>query len=272
MPELPEVETTKRGISPHIIGKKIQNVIVRQRQLRWLIESNFENNLLNETIINVERRAKYLLIKTQNGTLIVHLGMSGNLRIVTDATPAHFHDHVDIVFDENTVLRFNDQRRFGALVWTTSRDVLKHPLLRDLGVEPLTDDFSSELLFQLSRRKRMPIKTFLMNGKIVVGVGNIYANEALFLAGILPTRLAGDLSMTDCEKLFFYIREALARAIEQGGTTLRDFVNADGKAGYFQQQLHVYGRGLLPCTKCNQPLIEIRLANRTTVFCSYCQK
>ena len=271
MPELPEVETTKRGISPHIIGKKIQNVIVRQRQLRWLIAPDFEANLQNQVIENVERRAKYLLIKTQDGTLIVHLGMSGNLRIVPTNFPANAHDHVDIIFDENTVLRFNDQRRFGAMVWATG-DILKHPLLRDLGVEPLTENFHSSLLFQLSRRKRVPIKTFLMAGKVVVGVGNIYANEALFMSRILPTRHAGDLSLNDCEKLVDCIRIILANAIEKGGTTLRDFVNPEGKTGYFQQQLHVYGRGNMPCTNCNHILQEIRMANRTTVFCPNCQK
>lgn len=271
MPELPEVETTKRGIAPHVIGKTIENVFVRQRQLRWLIADDFEQTLFGQTIESIERRAKYLLLKTQGGTLIVHLGMSGNLRIVPVNAATNAHDHVDIIFDENTVLRFNDQRRFGALVWTTG-DILKHPLLRDLGVEPLTDEFTASLLFQLSRRKRVPIKTFLMAGKVVVGVGNIYANESLFLSGISPTRHAGDLSSNDCENLVVRIREVLARAIEQGGTTLRDFVNAEGKAGYFQQELHVYGRGSLPCTKCTQPLTEIRLANRTTVFCSHCQQ
>ncbi len=271
MPELPEVETTKRGISPHITGKTIQNVVVRQRQLRWLIEPNFENDLKGEKIESVERRAKYLLIKTQRGTLIVHLGMSGNLRIVPNNFPATAHDHVDIILDENTVLRFNDQRRFGAMVWTLG-DILKHPLLRDLGVEPLSDAFTTQQFFQLSRRRRVPIKTFLMAGKVVVGVGNIYANEALFMAEILPTRHAGDLSLRDCEKLVSCIRVILAQAIEKGGTTLRDFVSADGKAGYFQQQLHVYGRGLLPCTRCNQTLQEIRMANRTTVFCPNCQQ
>lgn len=271
MPELPEVETTKRGISPHVVGKKIENIIVRQRQLRWLIAEDFEQNLRDEIVESIERRAKYLLLKTQNGTLIVHLGMSGNLRIVTHETPANSHDHVDVLFEQNTVLRFNDQRRFGALVWAEG-DVLKHPLLRELGVEPLTDDFTPALLFQLSRRKRVPIKTFLMNGKVVVGVGNIYANESLFLSGISPTRHAGDLSAQDCENLVFQIRDVLAKAIEQGGTTLRDFVNSEGKAGYFQQQLHVYGRGNQPCTKCALPLTEIRLANRTTVFCPHCQR
>lgn len=271
MPELPEVETTKRGIAPHIVGKTVENVLIRQRQLRWLIPSDFEQNLCLQTIQNVERRAKYLLIHTQDGALIVHLGMSGNLRIVSAGISANLHDHVDIIFDSNTVLRFNDQRRFGALVWATG-DILKHPLLRELGVEPLTDDFTPALLFQLSRRKRVPIKTFLMNGKVVVGVGNIYANESLFLSGIAPTRHAGDLSMQDCENLVLQIKMVLARAVEQGGTTLRDFVNAEGKAGYFQQQLHVYGRANQPCSKCLQPLIEIRLANRTTVFCSNCQR
>lgn len=270
MPELPEVETTKRGITPHIVGKTIENVLVRQRQLRWLISNDFEQNLHQQTIQNVERRAKYLLIHTQDGALIVHLGMSGNLRIVPISAPTNLHDHVDIIFDSNTVLRFNDQRRFGAMIWATG-DILKHPLLRELGVEPLTDDFTPALLFQLSRRKRIPIKTFLMNGKIVVGVGNIYANESLFLSGISPTRHAGDLSAQECEKLVLQIKTVLAKAVEQGGTTLRDFVNAEGKTGYFQQQLHVYGRANAPCTQCSTPLIEIRLANRTTVFCPNCQ-
>ncbi|MEI7840927.1 MAG: bifunctional DNA-formamidopyrimidine glycosylase/DNA-(apurinic or apyrimidinic site) lyase [Methylococcaceae bacterium] len=270
MPELPEVETTGRGISPHITGKTIENVIVRQRQLRWLISPDFEINLQGKTVESVERRAKYLLIKTQNGTLIAHLGMSGNLRIVKMGTLIGKHDHVDIIFDADTVLRFNDQRRFGALVWATG-DVMKHPLLRDLGVEPLSADFTASQLYHLARGRRVPVKTFLMNGKIVVGVGNIYANEALFMAAILPTRHAGELSFIDCEKLVACIREVLARAIEQGGTTLRDFVNADGKSGYFQQQLHVYGRGKLACTQCAQPLQEIRIANRSTVFCVQCQ-
>jgi formamidopyrimidine-DNA glycosylase len=271
MPELPEVETTKRGIAPHIIDKTIQNVIVRQRQLRWLIADDFEMNLVGETIQSVERRAKYLLVKTPKGTLIIHLGMSGNLRIVPNDLPIGTHDHVDIIFNDNMALRFNDQRRFGAIIWATG-DILKHALLRDLGVEPLTEDFTASLLFQLSRRKRIPIKTFLMNGKIVVGVGNIYANEALFMAGVLPTRHAGELSSQECERLTHCIRVILERAIEKGGTTLRDFVNPEGKTGYFQQQLHVYGRGNQHCTSCNQILQEIRMANRTTVFCSTCQK
>lgn len=271
MPELPEVETTGRGISPHILGKKIEHVVVRHRQLRWLIEKDFEANLLGECIESVTRRAKYLLIQTPTGTLIAHLGMSGNLRIVDESAPVKKHDHVDIVFDEQTILRFNDQRRFGALIWTTS-DATSHALLSHLGVEPLSSEFTGEYLCQLAQKRRVPIKTFLMNSHIVVGVGNIYANEALFMAGILPMRHAGELSLPACEKIVSCIQTVLVNAIEQGGTTLRDFVNAQGKAGYFQQELHVYGRGKKPCTHCTKPIQEIRLANRSTFFCAHCQQ
>ena len=271
MPELPEVETTGRGIAPHIVGKKIAEVVVRHRQLRWAISPDFEVSLRGEHIESVTRRAKYLLIKTLSGTLIAHLGMSGNLRIVDATAPVKKHDHVDIVFDKQTVLRFNDQRRFGALIWTTS-DAMSHALLSHLGVEPLSSAFTGEYLFQLAQKRRVPIKTFLMNSHIVVGVGNIYANEALFMAGILPTRHAGELTLQACEKIVSCIQEVLASAIEQGGTTLRDFVNAQGKAGYFQQKLHVYGRGKQPCTHCGHPIQEMRLANRSTFFCMYCQQ
>ncbi len=271
MPELPEVETTGRGIAPHIIGKKIEHVVVRHRQLRWLIDSDFEANLLGQHIESVTRRAKYLLIKTSSGTLIAHLGMSGNLRIVSASSPIKKHDHVDIVFDENTVLRFNDQRRFGALVWTTG-EVMSHGLLSHLGVEPLSSKWTGEHLFQLAQKRRVPIKTFLMNSHIVVGVGNIYANEALFMAGILPTRHAGELTVQACARLVDCVQKVLASAIEQGGTTLRDFVNAQGRAGYFQQQLHVYGRAKQPCIHCNHLIQEIRLANRSTFFCDHCQQ
>ena len=271
MPELPEVETTGRGVAPHIVGKKIKAVVVRHRQLRWPISTDFESNLFGECIESVTRRAKYLLIKTSSGTLIAHLGMSGNLRIVDATSPIKKHDHVDIVFDEQTILRFNDQRRFGALIWTTG-DAMSHALLSHLGVEPLSSEFTGEYLFQLAQKRRVPIKTFLMNSHIVVGVGNIYANEALFMAGILPTCHAGELTLQACEKIVSCIQKVLASAIEQGGTTLRDFVNAQGKAGYFRQQLHVYGRGKMPCTHCSHPIQEIRLANRSTFFCANCQQ
>lgn len=271
MPELPEVETTCRGIAPHIEGKTIQNVIVRQAQLRWLIPNDFAQTVNGLTIQKVQRRAKYLLLTTRTGAIVIHLGMSGNLRIVNNQQSINRHDHVDFIFDNNTVLRFNDQRRFGAVFWA-EQPVLKHPLLRILGVEPLSTDFSGQLLYHLSRHRKVPAKLFIMDSHIVVGVGNIYANEALFMAGISPICRVCDLTLARCEKLAECICIVLNHAIEQGGTTLRDFVNASGKAGYFQQQLQVYGRGGKPCFVCNEILIETRLNNRTTVFCPHCQK
>ncbi len=271
MPELPEVETTGRGIAPYILNKIVQNVIVRQRQLRWLIPEDFEKNVIGNGIKTLYRRGKYLLFETSEGTLIAHLGMSGSLRIVHPQTPVYEHDHVDFIFDESLALRFNDPRRFGALLWTIE-PIQEHFLLKNLGVEPLTDAFTPQHLFYLSRKKRVPLKTFVMNGHVVVGVGNIYANESLFLSGLHPTKQAGDLSLMDCEKLVNNIRLVLQRAIDKGGTTLRDFVNAEGKAGYFQQQLLVYGRGGQLCVQCSHTLQEIRLNNRTTVFCPFCQE
>ncbi len=271
MPELPEVETTRRGIAPHIVGKCVKQVIVRQRRFRWPISLDFEACLQGESVVSVTRRAKYLLIKMTSGTLIAHLGMSGNLRIVQTQAPVKKHDHVDVVFDEETVLRFNDQRRFGALLWTT-QDPLSHELLAHLGVEPLSSDFTGDYLFSQATGRRVPVKTFLMNSHVVVGVGNIYANEALFMAGILPTRHAGELTREVCERITRCIQMILSKAIEQGGTTLRDFVNAQGKAGYFQQQLHVYGRAGQSCTQCTQSIEVIRLANRSTFFCPHCQR
>ena len=271
MPELPEVETTKRGIAPFIIGKTIQHVIVRQRQFRWRIAPDFEDCLQGASIETVSRRAKYLLMATQKGTLLVHLGMSGSLRLVSQAECATKHDHVDIIFDTKTILRFHDQRRFGALIWSYD-DVHLHPLLKNLGVEPLSDAFTGAYLFQLGRHRNLPVKTFLMTGQIVVGIGNIYANESLFKAGLSPIRHTCDLTLTDYEKLSESVKTVLMDAIRQGGTTLRDFVNAQGKVGYFQQKLHVYGRDGLPCTQCGSKLEKIRISNRATVFCPKCQR
>ena len=271
MPELPEVETICRGIAPHIVGQTIKLALVRQPKLRWSVPKTLAVDLAGLTVRSVTRRAKYLLLTTNGGTLLVHLGMSGSLRIVTSEQAAAKHDHVDIVFTDGLVLRYNDPRRFGAIVWTVDA-VNEHKLLKDLGVEPLEEACTGELLFQLSRKRKVPIKSFIMNSHIVVGVGNIYANEALFMAGILPTRHAETLSLEDCQRLVECIRVVLRHAIEQGGTTLRDFVNESGKAGYFQQQLRVYGRAGLPCVNCEQSLQEIRLANRSTVFCCVCQK
>lgn len=271
MPELPEVETTCRGIAPHIEGQIIKQVIVRQPKLRWPVPETLSQDLTGLCIQSVSRRAKYLLFSTASGTVLLHLGMSGNLRIMSLEQAAGKHDHVDFVFTDGTVLRLNDPRRFGAVLWTT-KPAAEHQLLKDLGPEPLLSDFSGELLYSLSRNRKTAVKSFIMDSHIVVGVGNIYANEALFMAGILPTRQAGKVSLARYQKLAECIRMVLQQAILQGGTTLRDFVNETGKPGYFQQRLRVYGRAGLPCVSCNQPLTEIRIANRSTVFCPNCQR
>jgi formamidopyrimidine-DNA glycosylase len=271
MPELPEVETTRRGIAPYIEGQTIKQVIIRQPKLRWPVPEILSQTLTGVSIQSVSRRAKYLLFNTSKGTLLLHLGMSGSLRIMSTAQAVGKHDHIDFIFEDDTVLRFNDPRRFGAVLWTTA-PASDHQLLKDLGPEPLLADFDGDLLYSLSRHRKMPVKSFIMDSHIVVGVGNIYANEALFMAGIQPSRQVGRISLLRYQKLADCIRIILQQAIRQGGTTLRNFVNESGKPGYFKQQLSVYGRAGLPCVHCQQPLIEIRLANRSTVFCSDCQR
>lgn len=270
MPELPEVETTCRGIAPHIEGQIIKQVIIRQPQLRWPVPESLNQILTGLSIQSVSRRAKYLLFTTSSGTMLVHLGMSGSLRIITPGQNAGKHDHIDFVFNDGKVLRFNDPRRFGAVLWTTA-PAAEHQLLKNLGPEPLLADFNGELLYSQSRNRKVPVKSFIMDSHIVVGVGNIYANEALFMAGILPARHAGKISLARYQRLADCIRVILQFAIQQGGTTLRDFVNEAGNPGYFKQQLRVYGREGLPCVHCQQLLKEIRLANRSTIFCSHCQ-
>ncbi|MGZ8136180.1 MAG: bifunctional DNA-formamidopyrimidine glycosylase/DNA-(apurinic or apyrimidinic site) lyase [Methylococcaceae bacterium] len=271
MPELPEVETTCRGIAPYIEQQTVRQVIVRQPRLRWMVPETLAQTLTGLTVHSVQRRAKYLLFATDAGTLLVHLGMSGSLRVITTGQVAGKHDHIDFVFGDDTVLRFNDPRRFGAVLWTNA-PAAEHSLLKDLGPEPLLSDFNGELLYTLSRSRKVPIKSFIMDSHIVVGVGNIYANEALFMAGILPSRQAGKIALARYEKLAECIRVVLQNAIQQGGTTLRNFVNEAGNPGYFKQQLRVYGRGGLACVVCQEPLTEIRLANRSTVFCRNCQR
>jgi len=271
MPELPEVETTRRGIAPHIEGKAVTATVIRQPQLRWPIPAELPELLARRKLLAVERRGKYLLLCFSNGTALLHLGMSGSLRIVGRASPPQAHDHLDIVFGRDTVLRLTDPRRFGACLWTGD-DPEQHPLLSHLGPEPLGDDFYADYLFQRSRRRKQAIKAFIMDSKVVVGVGNIYANEALFMAGIRPTRAAGSVSRAAYERLTGHIKDVLSRAIAQGGTTLKDFVGGDGKPGYFKQELHVYGRGGEACSNCQKPLKEIRLGQRSTVYCAACQR
>ncbi len=270
MPELPEVETTRRGIAPHLLGQTIERVVVRDRRLRWPIPEDLDVRLSGQRIEAVERRAKYLLIRVQSGTLIAHLGMSGSLRLVPAELPAAKHEHVDILLGSGQALRYTDPRRFGALLW--SQLPLEHPLLASLGPEPLDEGFDGRRLYELSRGRSMAVKPFIMDNAVVVGVGNIYASEALFAAGIDPRRPAGGISRARYERLAAEIKRILAMAIERGGTTLRDFVGGDGKPGYFQQELFVYGRGGAFCKLCGSTLREVRLGQRASVYCGRCQR
>jgi formamidopyrimidine-DNA glycosylase len=270
MPELPEVETTRRGIEPALVGRRVVDVVVRDRRLRWPIEPGFERRVRGQSALAVERRAKYLLLRFPAGTAIVHLGMSGSLRVLSAATPPLIHDHWDLVLDGGQVLRFHDPRRFGSLHWTAADPAL-HPLLKDLGPEPLSAGFDGEHLFRASRRRRVAIKLLIMNAHVVVGVGNIYASEALFRARLRPTRAAQRLTRAQAAALAAAIREVLAGAIATGGTTLRDYVNADGIPGYFRQQLFVYERGGAPCRVCGTPVRQVTQGQRSTYYCASCQ-
>jgi formamidopyrimidine-DNA glycosylase len=269
MPELPEVETTLRGISPAIQDKRIDKIVVRQAKLRWPIPDEIYK-LEGHHVENIIRRGKYLLLNTSSaGSAIIHLGMSGSLGIVTTNKPAEKHDHMDFVFSHNTLLRYHDPRRFGAILW--SQEPLNHRLLCKLGPEPLSEAFHTQHLYQQSRNKRIAIKQFIMNSHNVVGVGNIYASEALFMAGINPQIPAGIIPLSRYEKLTVAIKEVLENAIKQGGTTLRDFVNPDGKTGYFQVSLSVYGKAEQPCPKCSKTIQKITQAQRSTFYCAHCQ-
>ncbi|HED52017.1 MAG TPA: bifunctional DNA-formamidopyrimidine glycosylase/DNA-(apurinic or apyrimidinic site) lyase [Gammaproteobacteria bacterium] len=271
MPELPEVETTCRGIEPHLSGTHVQALTVRQKQLRWPVPDELATQIAGAQIQQVHRRAKYLLIETSHGTLIIHLGMSGSLRIVDDTLAPGKHDHIDLHFGQGKLLRYTDPRRFGAWLWCEEA-VDQHPLLASLGPEPLGDDFNGDDLFTRSRGRKLAIKSFIMDSHIVAGVGNIYANEALFMAGILPLRAAGRISRMRYARLAGAIQTVLNEAIRQGGTTLRDFLNSDGKPGYFQQSLNVYGKANDPCPRCHAAIRETRSGQRSTFYCPRCQR
>jgi len=270
MPELPEVEVCRLGISPHIITQQVSEVIIRNHSLRWPIPDEIRS-VVGLSVLKVDRRAKYLLIRFSTGTLLLHLGMSGTVRVIEESTPVAKHDHFDLVFQHGKALRLNDPRRFGAVLWLAN-DQDELGLLTKLGPEPLSDDFSHGYLFAKAKNRKVPIKTFLMNNHVVVGVGNIYANEALFKAGILPTTKACEINEQRFNKLTDIIKQVLHSAIEQGGTTLKDFTQADGRPGYFAQSLMVYGRAGQPCVKCQVKLVEIRQSNRSSVFCPNCQQ
>ena len=270
MPALPEVETTCRGISPHIVGRCVDSVQIRHYQLRWPIPKNLPDLVSGQCVKEVARRAKYILIRFDTGTLLIHLGMSGSLRIVDKNSPIKKHDHVDIGFSHGVYLRYHDPRRFGAVLWL--EDERNEALLGHLGPEPWDQTFDANYLFQRSRGKQVSVKSFIMDGRQVVGVGNIYASEALFAAGINPQREAGRISRKRYERLVIHIRRVLEEAIAQGGTTLKDFVNSDGQPGYFVQQLKVYGRAEEPCVCCGGQIQQVRLNNRSTFFCRRCQR
>lgn len=273
MPELPEVETTRRGIEPFVLKQKVQKVILRRDTLRWPIDQNLPVLLKGKTVETLSRRGKYLLFEFAHGTLLWHLGMSGNIRVVQKkhAVPVQKHDHIDIVFSSGDLIRYNDPRRFGAVLWAQA-PVTEHVLLANLGPEPLTHEFNFEYLYQRSRKRNTKVKTWIMDSKVVVGVGNIYANESLFNAGIHPLKTTGKLTKKECYKLVDEIKKILTYAIQRGGTTLKDFVGGDGKPGYFAQELSVYGRAGEPCKKCKKLLVEKTVGQRTTVYCTRCQK
>ena len=282
MPELPEVEITRRGIEPFLTGSTVTGVIVRNRSLRWPVPRGLEKQLAGSRITRVARRGKYILVECsqsprrdragpgRKGWLILHLGMSGSLRIVDSAATPHKHDHFDLVIGERA-MRLRDPRRFGAVLWE-SGDILHHPLLAGLGAEPLESSFTGSTLHAATRGRKVAIKLLLMNAGIVVGVGNIYANESLFHAGISPRTQAGRLSLARCTALVAAIKATLNKALAAGGSSLRDFVHSDGASGYFQQQYTVYDRAGLPCRVCETAVRTIRQGQRSTFYCPACQK
>ncbi len=271
MPELPEVETTRRGLAEHLVGATISEVIIRNPNLRWPIPKNLPKLLRGQKILTLTRRAKYLLADCGNGTLILHLGMSGSLRILSAGTPPAKHDHFDLVLNNGKLMRLRDPRRFGAVLWHKG-DISTHPLLAKLGPEPLQENFDARYLYQATRGRSISIKQCIMDNHVVVGVGNIYANESLFRSGIKPQLAAGKLSLPRCEKLVTEIRATLHAAIQKGGSTLRDFVHSDGSSGYFQQEYFVYGRTGEPCRKCSAMIKQIKQGQRSSFYCGVCQK
>ena len=271
MPELPEVETTRSGIAPHAVGHTITELVVREPRLRWRIPPAMPAEVRGQRIESLSRRAKYLLFGLGNGTMILHLGMSGSLRVLSAPKPPLSHDHFDVVLASGVMLRFNDPRRFGSLLWT-HEDPLHHPLLHSLAPEPLSDEFNGAYLAAAAQRRKVAIKQLLMNSQVVVGVGNIYASEALFRAGIRPRRHAGRLKPAEFAALVQSIKQVLREAIQQGGTTLRDYVNPQGMPGYFRQQLFVYERAGEPCRICATPIKQFVQGQRSTYFCQRCQR
>ena len=271
MPELPEVETTRRGLVPHVRRRRIRALKVYERRLRWPVPASLPRRLAGQRILSTGRRGKYLLLTLDRGTLLVHLGMSGNLRVVAADSPRDLHDHFDLVLDSGRALRFNDPRRFGSLLYVRG-DPLAHPLLAHLGPEPFAREFDADYLWRITRGRRVAVKQLLMNSRLVVGVGNIYASEALFRARVRPQRAARSLTRAEAARLVRAVRAVLAQAIRAGGTTLRDYLNAEGSPGYFRQRLYVYERAGSPCRRCGARVRAITQGQRSTYYCPACQK
>jgi formamidopyrimidine-DNA glycosylase len=271
MPELPEVETTLRGLEPVMAGQTLKGAVVRERRLRWPVPRNLNALVRGQRVQKLSRRGKYLLVELQRGTLLLHLGMSGSFHIVPPEQALRTHDHIDFLISSDTCVRFNDPRRFGSIHYLRG-DPFQHPLLAKLGPEPLSPEFNGSYLWRAARGRRVAIKALLMNSHIVVGVGNIYANEALFLAGIHPTRAAGRIALPRMTLLVESVAKVLRQAITQGGTTLRDFTSGDGQPGYFQQALQVYGRAEQPCNRCGTSVRLKQQGQRATYYCPSCQR
>jgi len=271
VPELPEVETTRRGLSPHVRGRRIASLKLYERRLRWPVAARLAATVAGQRIRGISRRGKYLLLKVESGTLLVHLGMSGNLRALPASASRLLHDHFDLVLDSGVARRFNDPRRFGSLLYVRG-DPLAHPLLAHLAPEPLSRAFDTAYLWKVTRGRRVAVKQLLMNSRLVVGVGNIYASEALFRARIRPRRQARSLTRAEVERLVRAVRAVLRQAIRAGGTTLRDYLRADGSPGYFRQRLYVYERAGRPCRRCGTPVRAIAQGQRSTYYCPSCQK
>jgi formamidopyrimidine-DNA glycosylase len=271
MPELPEVETTRRGLEPHVTGRRIVTLSLREPRLRWRVPDDLPAKLAGQRITGTGRRAKYLLIGLESGTLLVHLGMSGTLRVLPADTPRIAHDHYDLLLDSGNTLRFNDPRRFGSLHYT-SGDPEQHALLARLAPEPFDSTFDADYLWRITRRRQASIKQVLMNSRLVVGVGNIYASETLFRARIRPRRRAQSLTREEVKRLVKAVRAVLSMAIKVGGTTLRDYVGANGEPGYFRQKLYVYERAGKPCRVCKTLVRQLTQQGRSTYYCPSCQK
>jgi len=271
MPELPEVETTRRGLVPHVVGRRIHDVIVRNGSLRWPVPRDLAERLRGEEVLAIRRRGKYLLFDCPQGHLLAHLGMSGRLSIVPSSRKPELHDHVDVRFEGDITMRLTDPRRFGAMLWL-SAPAEGHALLRGLGLEPLESGFNGTALGALAKGRRVAVKQFLMNGRIVTGVGNIYASEALFEARVHPARSAGSISAKRWEAIAAAVRGTLERALAAGGSTLRDFASAEGRAGYFQNDFAVYGRAGMPCKRCGTKIRADRHGQRSTFYCPKCQR